>query len=130
MGFSRGPPYAVPMLGSLEREVIASLERLQGATSREILVDLRDRDIEVAYTTVATILSRLYRKGLVGREAEAYRGGTRYRYLYQDIEEEYIDTLLGGLFAAFGRRGVVRLRERLGELSEEELEALRKELGT
>jgi predicted transcriptional regulator len=116
------------MLGSLEREVVATLERLRRGTTRDILEDLRGRGIDVAYTTVGTILSRLYRKHLVERQTESFRGGERHIYLYRDIEQEYIDSLLGGLFAAFGRQGVVHLTERLGEISPEELERLRERL--
>lgn len=62
-------------MGELESEVLAILWTTDDAlTPREVL-DALGRDI--AYTTAMTILSRLWKKGLVGREkrgrAFAYR---------------------------------------------------------
>lgn len=116
------------MLGTFEQEVVSSLARLRQATTRDVLEDLRSRGIDVAYTTVSTTLMRLHRKRLVDRKTEPFRGGERHVYLYRDIEREYIDSLLGNLLTAFGRKGVVHLTERLGDLSPKELEELRKRL--
>lgn len=116
------------MLGSLEREVVASLKVLGSGTTRDVLRDLQRREVDVAYTTVSTILGRLYRKGLVSRRAEPFKGADRYVYAYKDIEGEYIESVLQGLVATFGERAVVRLAERLEDVSPEDLRRLRERL--
>lgn len=116
------------MLGPLERSVVAAVKRLGAATTREVLDDLRAKGSELAYTTVATILSRLHRKGLVERRREPFKGAERFIYSYKDIESDYIDELLGSLVSAFGQRGVAHLAERLEGMSEHDLRRLRTRL--
>jgi len=106
------------MLGPLERDVVGSVKRLGAATTREVMEDLHARGTRVAYTTVATILMRLHRKGLVGRRREPFKGAQRYVYSYKDIESEYIDEILEGLASAFGDRGIAHLVERLEGISD------------
>ena len=77
-----------------------------------------------AYTTVATILMRLHRKGLVGRRREPFKGAERYIYSYKDIEPEYIDEVLEGLASTFGVPGIAHLAERLQGLSGKDLRRL------
>ena len=113
------------MLGPLEREVIASVKRRGAATTREVMDELHARGSLVAYTTVATILMRLHRKGLVERRREPFKGADRFVYAYKDIESDYIDNLLEGLVSAFGTRGVVHLAERIEGISDTDLGRLR-----
>lgn len=116
------------MLGPLERQVVASVRALGAGTTREILAEMHRRDVGVAYTTVSTILTRLHRKGLVDRRREPFKGADRYVYAYKDIEAQYLDTVLRGVVATFGSRGVVHLAERIGEISPGELRRLRERL--
>ncbi|MBI4415847.1 MAG: BlaI/MecI/CopY family transcriptional regulator [Euryarchaeota archaeon] len=116
------------MLGTLERQVVAALKSLGSGTTREILEELHRREVNVAYTTVGTILARLHRKGLVNRRQEPYRGADRYVYAYKDIEATYIDSMLQALVAAFGERGVVHLAERIDDISPADLRRLRERL--
>jgi len=116
------------MLGPLEREVIAVLARHGEATTRDVLLDLRLGGKAVAYTTVSTILTRLHGKGLIERRSEAFKGGERYVYRYRDIEEQYIDSLLGGLITTFGPEGVSHLAARIGSLTEADIEKIRQRL--
>ena len=61
-------------MGSLEREVLAQLWTMSdAATPGEVLEAM---DSELAYTTIMTILTRLWEKGLVERE----RQGRAYAY--------------------------------------------------
>jgi BlaI family penicillinase repressor len=54
-------------LGTLEREVLDAVWRLGPATVHNVRAALDDR---VAYTTVMTVLDRLYRKGVLDRQRE------------------------------------------------------------
>ncbi len=116
------------MFGKTEREIIGSLEKRKKANVREIHTDLKERGLDLAYTTISTILERLHKKGVVGRVSEPYKGGDRYLYLYKDIEDDYIDSLLGGIVTVLGKKGVVHLAQRLEGITEEDLEKVRKRL--
>ncbi len=116
------------MLGSLESEVVAVLQELREATARQVLEGVNRRGRNVAYTTVSTILTRLHAKGVIGRRAESFKGGDRYLYAYRDIEEAYLDHLLGGLVNVFGRPGVAHLHEKIEALDDEKLRQLRERL--
>ncbi len=116
------------MLGPLEREIVAVLKERREGNTRSVLDGLRDRGKPVAYTTVSTILTRLHAKGVIDRRSEAFKGGERYVYMYRDIEEAYIDDLLGGLVRTFGQPGVLHLAERLEGIGEDDLRKLRERL--
>jgi predicted transcriptional regulator len=66
---------AVPdaQLGPLEQQLLERLWDCGNATVRELL---SDGQLKLAYTTVMTTLDRLYKKGLLDREAE----GRAFRY--------------------------------------------------
>jgi predicted transcriptional regulator len=116
------------MLGSLETEVLGALRELQEAPARDVRKALDHRGIRVAYTTVATILSRLYDKGLVRRRRETCRGGERYVYRAADVEQKYLINLLRGVVAMFGPAGVVHLNEEIAKLNPTEERELRRRL--
>ncbi len=117
------------MLGSLETEVVASLRELGEAPARDVRKSLADRGTKVAYTTVATILARLFEKGLVRRRRETCRGGERYVYRAADVERKYLVNLLKGVVAMFGPAGVVHLNEEIAKLNPSEEKELRRRLG-
>lgn len=117
------------MLGSLETEVMWSLRGLKEASARDVRRALDERGIRVAYTTVATILSRLFDKGFVRRRREACRGGARYVYRPADVEQKYLKNLLRGVVAMFGPTAVVHLNEELAKLDPTEERQLRRRLG-
>ncbi len=117
------------MLGSLESEVLHSLRELDEAPAREVRHALERRGIRVAYTTVATILGRLFSKGLVRRRRESCRGGGRYVYRSADVEQKYLKNLLRGVVAMFGPAGVVHLNEEIAKLDPSQERELRRELG-
>lgn len=116
------------MLGTTSRKIVGALEKRKKASVREIQAELREEGLDIAYTTVSTILERLHMKGLVERESEPYKGAERYIYVYKNLIDEYIDSLLDGLVTVFGNKGVVRLAGRLEDISEEELEKIKSRL--
>ena len=117
------------MLGSLETEVLLSLRELEEGPARSVRKALERRGVRVAYTTVATILSRLYAKGLVRRRREACQGGERYVYRPAEVEQKYLRNILRGVVAMFGPAGVVHLNEEIAKLNPTEEKALRRRLG-
>jgi predicted transcriptional regulator len=118
------------LLGALESKVLASLRELEEAPAARVRADLSKRGTRVAYTTVATILSRLWVKGLVRRRRETCRGGERYVYRYApNLEHKYLSNLVKGVVRMFGRSGVVHLNEELSKLHPDEERNLRRRLG-
>jgi predicted transcriptional regulator len=117
------------VLGSLETEVLVSLRELKEAPAREVRKRLESRGIRVAYTTVATILSRLFDKGLVKRRRETCRGGERYVYRPAAVEQKYLINLLKGVVAMFGPAGVIHLNEEIAKLDPSQERELRRRLG-
>lgn len=117
------------MIGSLESEVLLSLRRLGEAPARDVRENLKSQGTRVAYTTVATILSRLYDKGLVRRRRETCRGGERYVYRPAEVEQKYLINLLKGVVAMFGPSGVIHLNEEIAKLNPSEERELRRRLG-
>ncbi|MEO8632332.1 MAG: BlaI/MecI/CopY family transcriptional regulator [Chloroflexota bacterium] len=92
---------AVSFLGPLETEVMGRLWKRRSATVRDIVDDL-GRSRELAYTTVMTIMGRLYTKGLLLRE----RDGKMYVYRPAFTREEHRGRisrdLVRGLVDEFG----------------------------
>ncbi len=87
----------------------------ESATVREIVAALAPRR-QFAYTTVLTLVSRLWSRGLLTREPEGR--GYRYRAAKsrEDFMREISDAVLDRLIDDFGEIAVARLDERLDEL--------------
>lgn len=116
-------------LGELQAEVMALFWARGSATVREVVDQLNTRR-KLAYTTVLTLVSRLFSRGLLVRQPE----GRGFRYRPAKTREEFLqelsDELIDRLFADFGEVGVARLGERLEALDparKERLRGLRKE---
>jgi predicted transcriptional regulator len=116
------------LIGSLEAEVLLALQRLKKAPARQVREELIRTHPPLAYTTVATVLGRLYEKGLVRRSREPCRGGERYVYQAVDFEHKYLVNLLKGVVSLFGPAGVVHLNEELAKLDPSEERELRRRL--
>lgn len=104
-------------LGELQTEMMAIFWRRESATVREVVDELNERRRrKLAYTTVLTLVSRLWSRGLLAREPEGR--GFRYRpvksrdELLGSLSDELIDRLLSD----FGEIAVAQLGTRLKEL--------------
>lgn len=116
------------MLGSLEKRVVSVLEDEREATIGEIVDRLEERDVDVAYTTVSTVLGRLHDKDMVERRKEPYRGGSRYVYEYVDIRDEYISSVVDNLTTVFGRQGIASLVSEVEGFEDEDLSEVKDDL--
>lgn len=117
------------MIGDLEADVLRSLTVLGEAPARSVRDHLAGHGRTTAYTTVATILARLWSKGLVRRRRESCRGGERYVYRAKDYERQYLRGLLRGVVDLFGPAGVLHLNEEIARLNPAEARELRRRLG-
>lgn len=112
-------------LGELEERIMRLLwRRTKSATVREVHAALaRQRDL--AYTTVMTVMERLWRKGLLRREAR----GRAFEYIPAMSEGAYTAKLMNELLAGTGdRRGALAHFVRgMRETDEAELRRLARE---
>jgi predicted transcriptional regulator len=82
----------VRTLGELETEIMRRLWRRATPTTVRELVDELQRDRQIAYTTVMTVLDNLHTKGWLRRELD----GRAYRYEPVSSGDEYSAELMRG----------------------------------
>jgi predicted transcriptional regulator len=101
----QGQPSAEQLVGPLEYACLKVIWRRGSASVGQVLTELntgRDRQDELAYTTVMTVLVRLHEKGVLRREKEG-RG-----YVYHPVLSE------SGLVEQLGRQEIDELLFRYG----------------
>ena len=115
---------ANPTLTPQELTIMKVVWTLETATVRDVYEHFRSRRT-IAYTTVLTLTSRLWSRGLLAREPEGrgfrYRPAKSREELLAALSDELIDRLLGD----FGEIAVARLGVRLDELDAERGRKLR-----
>ena len=120
--------------GELQAEVMSILWDRDSATVREVVEELNQRrrkrrKDEFAYTTVLTLVSRLYARDLLAREPE----GRGFRYRAAKTREQLLgelsDELISRLLDDFGEIAVARLGERLEALDPARLKKLKQARG-
>lgn len=116
------------MIGSLQAEVLVALREVGEGPAKAVREQLASAGVNVAYTTVATILARLHERGMVRRRREKCQGGERFVYRPVDFERRYLRNMLRGVVTLFGPSGVVHLHEELAKLQPAEERELRRRL--
>jgi predicted transcriptional regulator len=110
-------------LGDLQATVMEIFWRRESATVREVADELNKKR-SLAYTTVLTLVSRLWSRGLLEREPE----GRGFRYWATKSRDDFLadlsDELIDRLFTDFGATGIARLGERLNELDAQQRKRL------
>lgn len=92
--------------GELEAAVMERLWSRDGPASvREVREELQ-RDRQIAYTTVMTVMDNLYRKGVLSRE----RAGRAYLYRPVHSREEHGAQLMEEVLAGSGDRSATLMR--------------------
>jgi len=121
-------------LGGLQAEVMGIFWERESATVREVVDELnkrrrRRRKDEFAYTTVLTLISRLYARDLLDREP----AGRGFRYRAAQTREQLLgelsDQLIDRLFGDFGEIAVARLGARLDKLDPARTQKLKRTRG-
>ena len=110
------------LLGELEGAVMEVLWRLETATVREVHKALQTRSRRPAYTTVMTVMTRLFEKGLLGREPE----GNAYRYAPSASQEDFLAQASRQVFSSLVEdlASAPVMSSFVGRLGKKELEAL------
>ena len=105
--------------GELEAVVMNRLWAWGRPTLVREMVDDLQKDRQIAYTTVMTVMDNLRKKGWLRRQAE----GRAYRYAPLVSGEEYSAGIMREALAASSDRPAVLMRF-IGELSADEADAL------
>jgi predicted transcriptional regulator len=113
-------------LGAAQAEILNVVWETQGATVPEIHAAInRKRKSEAAYTTVLTLVQRLYARNLLVREPE----GRTFRYRAAQSRDQLIaawsDEMIDRLIDDYGEIAIARLDDRLHALDAERQEKLR-----
>jgi len=118
------------VLGDLEADIMRAIWKLEAANVKEIHGEV-NLERKAAITTVATVLDRLYDKGLVDREL-IKTGKLRYEYrpalTLGEFERTVVSNVFKGLFETFGESAVSYLVQNSGLEDEEALKALKNRL--
>jgi len=116
-------------LGELEADILGAVQKLGKASAREVMKQVSDR--RLAYTTISTVLDRLYQKGMVRRTRMIGRGGTKYVYSSSssaDLRASIVNKALDRLVSAFGPSIVPTIYDSLNEISKEEAADFRRKI--
>ncbi len=114
----------VPALGPLEMRVLGLLDGRQPQSVAEIRQRLEQEGSELAYTTVMTVLKRLYDKGLVTRQKESRRHLYSVNQRAPKVKQGVLARVHRALFHGDRLQPLVALVEQ-EDLSKDELVALR-----
>lgn len=116
-----------PALHELEAELMAELWRLGEGTARQVQHDLNAREArQRAYTTILSVLARLYTKGLLERR----RHGRADVYVPRMGEAEYRLARAGAevssLVDHFGDEALAHFVSAVDQLGDDRMAALRR----
>lgn len=115
-------------LGELEQRIMDIIWERKNCSARDVLTILQ-KDRKLAYTTVATILQRLYKKGLVNKKED--RSG--YLYSQKLSKESYSKKVAKNFIKKFvdsyGDTAISSFAETIDTLPEQKREYFLKLLG-
>jgi predicted transcriptional regulator len=109
-------------LGELQADILGAIQKLGKASAREIMREIGTQR-QVAYTTVSTVLDRLYKKGFVKRSKVIGRGGAKYVYSFAapaEIRTNLVQRALNQLVSAFGPSVIPTIYDSLDQISKED----------
>lgn len=102
-------------LGELQAEIMRFFWENENATVADVEAGL-NRKRRLAHTTVLTLVTRLWARGLLERQRE----GRRHRYAAAKSRDQFLrelsDELIDRLFSDFGDIAVAQLGERFEQL--------------
>ncbi len=115
-------------LGELETEIMEAVWKQPESTVRSVLFKLQKKR-KIAYTTIMTVMSRLFEKGLLRRRADS---GGAYIYCPRQTKEEFFgrvsDDLIIKMLKNHGDVAVARFADILNSDEFKQSEEWRKKL--
>lgn len=115
-------------LGELETEVMEAVWKQKKSTVRSVLFKIQKKR-QIAYTTIMTVMSRLYEKGLLRRRTDS---SGAYVYLPRQTKEDFFARISGDLITKllknYGAVAVARFVDILNSAEFKQAEEWRKKL--
>lgn len=114
-------------VGELEAQVLGAVQKLGKASAREVMKEIGGH---LAYTTISTVLDRLYQKDMVKRVSVVGRGGIKYLYssASPNLRVSIVNRALERLVSAFGPSIVPTIYDSLEDISKEEAADLKRRI--
>jgi predicted transcriptional regulator len=110
---------SVSFLSPLEDSALAVLWRLQSARTCDVHRELKRRHKRTTKSSVAVILDRLYKNGMLERRMSVGRGGIHYIYGIKANKSQFERTIVGSvvdrLIDTFGSNAVSYFNERFSK---------------
>lgn len=105
-------------LGELEKEVMDLVWELKNCSARDVLTRLA-KDKKLAYTTVATILQRLYDKGLLSRKESTHGHIYSPKVSKEKYTKNVAQTFLKKFIDSFGDTAIASFAESVDRLPQD-----------
>jgi len=108
------PDDIVKTLSPLEKDILSEMEHGKRFSAADIYHSLSKKR-KVAQSSVSVLLDRLFKKGLLQRETETARGGTRFLYTLDINREKYergvVENTVDALIQKFGSNAIAYFNE-------------------
>lgn len=105
-------------LGELEQQVMDILWREENCSARDILTKLQ-KDKKLAYTTIATILQRLYDKGLLNRTEKTSAHIYSPKITREKYTKNVATSFLKNFINAFGDTAIASFADSIDKLPDQ-----------
>jgi len=115
-----------PPLHELESEVMEEMWRREAGTVRDVLEALNRGRKKRAYTTIMTIMARLYRKGLLTRERTGKTDVYTVAMTREAYREARAEAEVAALVDEFGELALAHFSEHMAGLDPKRLRQLRR----
>jgi predicted transcriptional regulator len=102
-------------LSTLEQEVMNIVWELKACSVRDVLQKV-NRSKELAYTTVATVLQRLYKKGLLTRNHKNFIIYYTPKLSKKDYGKNLVQSFINKFFSSFGNEAISSFAESIERL--------------
>jgi predicted transcriptional regulator len=115
-----------PALHELESEVMEEMWRRETGTVRDVLEELNRGRKKRAYTTIMTIMARLYRKGLLTRKRRGKTDVYTIAITRDAYREARAEAEVSAIVDEFGDLALVHFSEHVAGLDGKRLRELRR----
>lgn len=109
---------AQQMMSKLEQEVMSVIWKCRSCSVRDVMTKLTNKK-KLAYTTVATILQRLYEKGIVTRKSYGISFTYSPKITKEIYSKKFAQSFIKKFFSSFSDTAVVSFAESLDTLPKE-----------
>lgn len=120
-------PQRIHLLGSLEKEIMEVCWHVPHATVRDVMSVIQ-RKRPIAYTTVMTVMDRLYKKGVLKRTVVEHAYRYRPAHDRASFARRAAANVAKSFIAQFGDVGIAQFVDVLEDIDPKKLRALRNKI--